>query len=228
MKTRPVQIVCVVNNLDIFNKAFKDNACISRLPVHRYDNTTENVGIAQRYNHFIQQYMHDDSWVIFCHQDFRFLEDPRIRLRGLDPNYIYGPIGAARKKGIFIRNSRITFERKILLGQIDQARGDSTFSKDGIFLSRPRQVDTLDCCCIIVHASLIRKYKLRFDERFSFHLYAEDFSLNARYTHGIETRALQIQCQHLSTGGDVNSDFRDLLAYLKSKYKGKYFVGTCF
>lgn len=228
MSNKPIQIICVVNNFAIFNKAFKDNTSLSHASIRVYDNAKENIVIPRRYNDFIKNYMNEESWLIFCHQDFVFLEDPYAVLQTLNQNYIYGPIGAARKRGIFIRNSKIKFEKKILLGQINQVRSDNTLSKDGIYLTRPRPVDTVDCCCVIVHASLVRKYNLQFDERFSFHLYAEDFSLNARYTHGIETKALQIKCRHLSIGNSVNKDFQDLLAYLKSKYKGKQFVGTCF
>jgi hypothetical protein len=94
-------------------------------------------------------------------------------------------------------------------------------------LRKPKLVDTVDCCCMIVHTSLIKKYDLQFDERLMYHLYVEDFSLNARYAYGVKTKALQIECMHLSLG-NATRDFYDSLAYLKSKYKGKRFVGTCF
>jgi hypothetical protein len=171
--------------------------------------------------------MKEDEWLIFSHQDFGFLEDPYAKLQTLDDNCIYGPIGAARKKGVFIRNSRILFERKKLYGQINQARNDEKYYQNGIYLKRPKLVDTIDCCCMIVHTSLIKKYDLQFDESLAYHLYSEDFSLHARYAYGIKTKALQIECKHLSLG-NATRDFYDSLAYLKSKYKGKRFVGTCF
>ncbi len=171
--------------------------------------------------------MKDDNWLIFCHQDFGFLEDPYVKLQTLDRNCIYGPIGAARKKGLFIRNSRILFERKMIYGQIDQACNDEKYYKNGIYLNKPRHVDTIDCCCMIVHASLIKKYNLSFDEKFKYHLYVEDFTLNAQYSFGIKTKALQITSKHLSIGR-LTDDFYESLAYLKLKYKDKIFVGTCF
>jgi len=200
---------------------------MSPLPMHIYDNTVENAGIAQRYNHYIKTLMRDEEWLIFCHQDFAILEEPDVILQTLDDTCIYGPIGAARDKGIYFRNSRILFERKRLYGQINQASNDEKYYRNGIFLRKPKLVDTIDCCCMIVHASLIKKNNLLFDENFRFHLYVEDFALSARYRYGIRTKAIQIQCKHLSIG-HLNQDFSVSLAYLKSKYTEIKFVGTCF
>jgi hypothetical protein len=200
---------------------------MSGIPVDIYDNTKENIGISKRYNDFLNGSSHDDTWFIFCHQDFGFMEDPYSRIKDLDKNFIYGPIGAVRKKGVFFRKSKIRFEKKVLLGQINQANNDYRFYKNGIYITKPRVVETIDCCCIIVHSSLIKKYNLRFDEHLTFHLYAEDLSLCALFNHGIKTKAIQIECRHSSLG-IASRDFYDSLEYLKSKYKDKEFVGTCF
>lgn len=227
MKTMPVKIVCVINNYEIFNKTIVTNAHMSDLPIHVYDNTVENIPISQRYNHYIKNYMQNEDWLIFCHQDFGFLEDPRKKLQALDAKCIYGPIGAARKKGIFIRNSRVLFEQKKLYGQINQARNDERYYQNGIYLNKPKRVDTIDCCCMIVHASLINQYSLSFDETFQFHLYIEDFTLRAQYSFGVKTKAVQIKCKHSSIGR-LNEDFHKSLENLKLKYIDKKFVGTCF
>ena len=41
------------------------------------------------------------------------------------------------------------------------------------------KVQTFDCQCLIIHSSLINRYKLRFDENLTFDLYVEDFCANA-------------------------------------------------
>lgn len=222
-----IHIVCVVNKFDIYNSVIRDNVYMSDFPIEIYDNAKENVGVARRYNDFIDRFLYQDSWLIFCHQDFALLEDLYKKIENLDKKFIYGPIGARRKNGFFVRNSRITFSKKILLGQINQAKNDYRFYKNGIRIKKPQVVETIDCCCIIVHSSLVKRFDLRFDEHFQFHLYAEDFSLNALYNHGIKTKAVQLECMHLSLG-NTSPDFFDSLNYLRSKYKGKEFVGTCF
>ncbi len=222
-----VQIICVVSNFEIFGSMIGKNPFMNGFPIQVYDNTKDNIGIPQRYNHFIDHHMNDDAWLVFCHQDFGFSADPYPRIKDLDRNGIYGPIGAAKKRGLFIRQGKITFSKKMLLGQIHQARNDNNFFLHGIRLDRPRTVETVDCCCLIVHSSLIKRYELRFDEHLDFHLYSEDFSLNARYQHGIRTRAVQMDAEHMSFG-DTSRDFHASLEYLKTKYKGKNFVGTCF
>jgi hypothetical protein len=222
-----IQIICVVSDFEMFGSLVGKNPFMNGFPVQAYDNTVENIGIPKRYNHFIDHHMNDDTWLIFCHQDFGFSEDPYLRVKDLDRTRIYGPIGAAKKRGLFIRQGKITFSKKMLLGQIQQARNDNNFFQHGIHLNRPRTVDTVDCCCLLVHSSLIKRYGLRFDEHLDFHLYSEDFSLNARYQYGVRTMAMQMDVKHMSFG-DTSRDFQVSLEYLKAKYRGKNFVGTCF
>jgi len=222
-----LQIICVVSDFAVYESVIGSNPFMNRLPIRVYDNTTRNVGIPQRYNDFIDHHMHNDAWLVFCHQDFGFLEDPSLKISALDRNCIYGPIGASRKRGLYFRHGRLTFSRKVLLGQIQQARSDNDFFPHGIPLVRPRVVETVDCCCLIVHTSLIKRHGLRFDERLDFHLYSEDFSLNAYYTYGIRTMAVQMEARHLSFG-NTSRDFHVSLEYLRGKYEGRSFVGTCF
>lgn len=223
----PLQIVCVKNDDGVFRTMIGENPFMNKYPVIAYDNRAENIGIPLRYNHFIESHMNDDSWLVFCHQDFGFDEDPLDRLRELDRGFLYGPIGAARRRGIFIRGGKIVLEKKVLLGRIRQARGDNRFFDHGIPITRPVPVDTVDCCCLIVHASLVKEHGLRFDENLGFHLYAEEFSLNARINHGVRTMAVPLNARHLSFG-DTSPDFHRSLDYVRRKYEGTTFAGTCF
>ena len=222
-----IQIICVVSNFEIFGSMIGKNPFMNIFPVQAYDNTADNIGIPKRYNHFIDHHMKDDAWLVFCHQDFGFSEDPAATLKHLDRTGIYGPIGAVKKKGFYFRHGKLTFSKKTLLGQIQQARNDSNYFPHGVHLDKPQIVDTVDCCCLVVHSSLIKKYDLRFDEHLDFHLYSEDFSLNARYKYGIRTRAVQMDARHMSFG-DTSREFHASLEYLKTKYRGINFVGTCF
>lgn len=225
---RGIQVVSVVRDFGVYEETTRNNPFIRRYRLHPYDNNRDNSGIPARYNDFIRTRMDRDAWLIFCHQDFGFLEDPWPKLKELPTRFIYGPIGTVRRYGIFFRNRRVLFSRKVLLGRIHQAGDDRASFGSGRYLAKPKTVDTVDCCCLIVHGSLIARHGLAFDENLDFHLYSEDFSLNARYGHGIRTKAVQFECRHLSPCYDVAADFHESLAYLRSKYKGRRFSGTCF
>lgn len=222
-----IQIISVVLNFDIYDETVRKNPFMKKYNLHYYDNRKENMGIPSRFNDFIRNHMERDSWLIFCHQDFGFLEDPSPKLKNLSKDFIYGPIGASRRHGIFFGSFNIFFTKKTIVGQINQAGKNNDFYKSGKFLNKPRVVDTVDCCCMIVHDSLIRKYDLRFDERLTFHLYSEDFSLNAKYYHKIKTKAVQFYCKHLRPCYDAPQEFYESMEYVKSKYRGKTFLGTC-
>lgn len=231
-----VQIVAVVNNFDIFNATIGQNRFMNTLSVHRYDNTKSNVGISKRYNDFIDNVMRKDSWIIFCHQDFGMLQNISDVLNVLDKNFIYGPIGAApTKQFVFavafsrygIERLRFGFyNRRKEFGQILQATPRNKV-KMGRRIGKPVVVDTVDCCCMIIHSSLIRAHRLRFDERLDWHLYVEDFCLNAKFNHAILTKAVQFDCIHHSNG-NMDFDFNDNLAYIKKKYRIEVFSTTCY
>ena len=99
-----VQIICVINNYKIFNSMIKKNKFMNIHQIHVYDNTINNVGVPDRYNHFIKNCMQNNTWLIFCHQDFCFLEDFTKKLFNLNKNFLYGPIGATLKRNFFFRH----------------------------------------------------------------------------------------------------------------------------
>lgn len=235
-----LQIVSVVKDKEIFLSFISNNSFMNQYPVYAYDNRYCNMAISYRYNHFIRHFMGNNNWIVFCDQDFSFLEDPIKKLDKLDKNCIYGPIGATLKVkplsivlklGLFKIRSfamELNKEKLIYWGNIFQGQdSDNNYQPLGKYLEQPKIVDTIDCCCIIVHSSLINKYNLRFDEKLKWHLFAEEFSLNARYKHNIKIKAVQLSCKHMSPG-QLNIQFIESLKYLKEKYKSKKFGGTCF
>ena len=52
-----VQFVCVSHLPDVFERYVGSNSHVNPYPIVLYDNSSENVGIAERYNHFIEQQM---------------------------------------------------------------------------------------------------------------------------------------------------------------------------
>ncbi len=231
-----VQLVVVVNNYDIYNTTIGKNPFMVNIPVQIYDNTVHNVGISKRYNDFLDNLMRDDTWIIFCHQDFGFQQEITGILDSLDKNIIYGPIGTAPTRQLVfaaalscygLERLRLGFyNRRKEFGQILQETARKKV-KMGHRIRKPVIVDTVDCCCMIIHSSLVRSFVLRFDEKLDWHLYVEDFCLNAKFNHSVLTKAVQFDCVHRSDG-NLNYNFIDDLAYLKRKYKTEAFSTTCY
>jgi len=209
-----IQVCCVVNNFLIYDTTVLSNSNMSQYEIHMFDNTKENIGISERYNQFIERKMSDDKWIIFSHQDFAFLEEISIKLNGLDRSCIYGPIGAVTEN-----------EKRIIYGEINQGH-NGLITKHGKKISTPHLVETVDCACIIIHSSLIKKYSLRFDEKLDFHHYAEEFCLNAKYSHDIKTKVLQVECVHASYGS-LSDNFFKAVKYVQNKYNDFKYVSTC-
>lgn len=232
-----IHIITVYNDLNIFNQMIGENPIMNRFNLTAYDNTTDNIGISTRYNSFLNTDQ-PKGWLIFCHQDFAFLEDISDKLANLNKDCIYGPIGVVGEKqfifelkirGFKIKKAKLGFVKfkTRLVGQIEQGKGDGTFVLDGQFLTKPHEAETVDCCCLIVHSELINKHLLRFDENLNWHLYSEDFSLNARTNFGIKTKAVQLKSKHLSLG-KIDDSFKLATEYLHRKYPGKDIASTCY
>jgi hypothetical protein len=232
-----IEIVTVVNDFEQYKKLISDNEYLLGFKKIPFDNTINNISITSRYNSYIDNLMPDNSWIIFCHQDFEFKEELLPKFMHLDPSFIYGPIGATSKSRISIyfhlfeintlKNIRIgKSKRRHSIGEIVEQK-DGKFIKIGRRIHEPIFADTVDCCCLIVHSSLIKKYNLRFDEQLDWHSYSEDFSLNAKVNHNILTKVVQIEAIHYSKGS-FNGGLKDSLAYLREKYQNMPFASTCF
>ena len=207
--SEPVFIVSVVRDYAMYNKCIAENPCCAGCTLVPLDNRTENLGVSQRYNQFIDG-LEGDGWVVFCHEDWMPLQDIRPLLRGLDKGCIYGPIGAIMEvcpRADFIHIS----------GHIQQRRKDGSWHKDVRGTWKDGQADTFDCQCVIAHSSLLREKGLRFDEKLTFDLYVEDFCASA-WLKEVPSKILPVRCRHYS-GGTVGKRFFDSLAYLQEKYR---------
>ncbi|MDR0952799.1 MAG: hypothetical protein LBM71_01215 [Elusimicrobiota bacterium] len=223
-----MQIISVVRNFEMYNKLVKNNPYNNGAVFNCFDNTIHNNHIPQHYNNFLDNYNYaNPDWLVFCHEDFEVKEFLPPKLQNIDKNKIYGSIG----REFFTSNlSYILKYQRAAIGQIEESdkTGKNKFLNGVFYKTPPLAVGTLDCQCIIVHSSLVKKYNLRFDKNLSFDLYAEDFCISAREAHNIKTNVLQIKCQHWSSG-NVGERFLQQFFYLQQKYsKAKnIYLTTC-
>ena len=236
-----VKVICTFNNQEIFDKVVKNNENIKNAELFAYDNTKDNVGIPSRYNSFLSDAVGSDSndskdfWCVFIHQDFGIMEDINSVVAKLDKNSIYGAVGVKIFKGLFWGkkhelNQEVSFgfknELKLTYGRILQGNNDFNFKPHGRKLYFRATVDAIDCCCIIIHSSLIRKHNLRFDENLSFHMYAEELCYSAKKNYKIKTKVVQMNCYHMGKG-TFNDEYRKSAQYLKDKFQIKKIPSLC-
>lgn len=212
-----VAIVSVVRDFEMYEKCIRGNPHCAGGEFFPIDNRERHEGVGVGYNRFLDSRPRDeDVWYVFCHEDFRPLEHLESVLSNLDKGSVYGPIGGV-----------LTKRRHWLFGEIwsGSFRG-SVMESDkvgngvreiGQTMATGTVVDSVDCQCLIVHASLVAGRGLRFDENLSFDLYAEDFCLTAFLRHGVLTRIVKMKAQHYSRGS-VLSRFYSQLSYLDRKY----------
>jgi hypothetical protein len=196
------KFVVVYNIPEVFKNCFSSSTFVSPDKVIAYYNV-KNESLPKFYNDTVRKHRAEETWFIFCHQDFIVQEDLRLRLKEKDTKAVYGPIGVRLGMDHF-------------LGEIIQGNNEPL----GARLIKDEVVQTLDAQCIIAHASVFRQ-GLRFDERFRFHFYDADFCMQA-YTKGFDVFATQIDCQHKSrtlTGDLTSQEYIASLADFKEKWK---------
>ncbi|MFA7659084.1 MAG: hypothetical protein WCY19_06605 [Candidatus Gastranaerophilaceae bacterium] len=225
------KIICVYNNPKIFDKVVKNNEHLKNCEIFAYDNTVENISITKQYNRFIEENikaaarggrLEKDFWCLFIHQDFGMMEDINPILEKLSTNNIYGAVGSKFYDGFLFRKNGFN----INYGRILQGNNDFNFHEYGVKVKRPKTVDSVDCCCIIVHSSLVKKYNLHFDENLDFHMYAEEFCYSAKKNYRIKSKIVQMKCFHMGTG-NLNEEFQKSAQYLKEKFNIKRVPSTC-
>lgn len=210
----------LVDKYILKNRFLRDEEALS---VNLIDNTAENRALSVLYNEFLDKYDYsNESWFIFAHSDFEFLEFPSNILHGLDKSRIYGPVGVKT----FIENGKAGFFSK---GRVYEKDAQNILYENFPHRYEDPSVDTLDCMCMLVHSSLIDKYHLRFDEALYFDLYVEDFCIDAAKEHGVGISALSFDCAHHSSYVSekyCRNSYLDRLKYINSKYPNDIYGGT--
>lgn len=216
-----MQIISVVRNVSLYNRLVKSNHFNRGAEFCCFDNNQENKGISERYNEFLDNYDYSNKdWLVFCHEDWEIQENWQKKLEKLDKESLYGPIGC---KLVDTPN----LAKRYILGRIFNSQKDG-YSCLSVGENSPTgtTVGTFDCQCLLVHSDLVKKYKLRFDEKLSFDLYTEDFCINAAENFAISSKIFKLKCQHYSYG-DVQPRFYEGIKYLQQKYSDAKGVYSC-
>lgn len=204
-----VSVVSVVRDFEMYGNCVAHNPNLAGCGLVPIDNRAENLPVTRRYNAFLDS-LSDDRWIVFCHEDWEAGEPLLPLLSGLDPSYLYGPIG------VFVEERRRA-DVIIMRGGVFQSTKDGRKQIRINGKDPEGRVDTFDCQCLIAHSSLVRSHGLRFDPALQFDMYAEDFCVAAYERAGIESRAIRIDCHHHSRGS-LSSSFRASLEYVRQKY----------
>lgn len=190
-----VVVVSVVRDRVMYERCIAGNQHLADVERVALDNREKNEPIPVLYNHFLDGYDYAEPvWFVFCHEDFQMLEPLGTLLAKADAGALWGPVGATTtwRWGV---NPRLT----VLGGLQESDKTGGNLRTLGNVVSVGTMADTLDCMCVAVHSSLVQAHHLRFDERFDFDLYAEDFCVTARQVGAI-SRILPLQCRHWSKG----------------------------
>ena len=189
-----VIFVTVVRDYATYDKYVRSNTNCKDISFVFFGNNIENIPIPVHYNNYLDSYDYShDAWFVFCHEDFEFLENPRNILQGLDKNVLYGPIG-------HLRVGAFGFGVQSVRGEISITKKGEDAQKSwkiGCRLQKPAKVETFDCCCLIVHSSLVQRLELRFDKNLEFDMYVEDFCATAHQRGNVSSCAVQMEvCHH--------------------------------
>jgi hypothetical protein len=221
--SRVIQI-CACNNLPKFQQYAGASVGIAPGDQVRFDNSSDNRPVPVRYNEFIDTMpAREDAWLAFVHNDFQFHEDPARILATAPRDRIYGVVGANLVPAPGNGQAGKAY-RMVGCVQCSPKLIASGWCGEPIREMTPAK--TLDCCCIIVHSSLVQRYRLRFNPRYEWHFYSEEFSLRAFRDHGIETWVLPLRSGHYGLGA-TNAAFFECRLALYAEYPDT-FVSTCF
>ena len=172
-----------------------------------FDNLAENLPVTVRYNSFLDTWDYSrQAWFIFVHEDYEFLEPVGPLLSQVDARCIYGTVGA-----------RSTRPGDDVVWALNSNRDGSDLGVYGRPFARQPTVLTADCNCLMVHSDLVQEFHLRFDERLTFDLYAEDFEMYSFERHGVPTKILGVANHHYSFG-HITRRFFEQRRYLMEKY----------
>lgn len=219
-------IVSPVIDFIMYNKLLYTNPFLKneRVTLVPQNNKKSGKTISVCYNDFLNGFDYSSpAWLIFCHEDFEFLEDPLPLLSRCDHRDIIGVFG-----GILVKNLRGDLIRTYVGKIYDCAKDGSNTRLLGADHPDLTEVETLDCQMMAVHSDTVRAHGLRFDENLDFDGYVEDFCLQAR-SRGLKSRVLGLRCRHWSIVPDIRErpSYLTMETYLNAKYTGQLFAGLC-
>lgn len=222
VRAEDVVMVTVVRDFDRYDRLIAKNPFVAGIEKQIFDNNKENLPIPARYNQFLNNWdFSRAAWFVFLHEDFEIQEPLLEKLQALSPAAIYGPVGS-RRFGL----GGIGWQQ-VLGGITERNRNDTgRVWMPGRAVKTGTRVETVDCCALIVHSSLVQRLNLRFDETLEFDLYAEDFCAQAWVADAVPTRIVALRACHHS-GSPVTSRLYRHLEYLRRKYPQRCFSGTC-
>lgn len=212
---RGIKLVTVFITPEMYSKFFTSNNNVNCYDLIGIDNRQLNRGLPIIYNEVIENYINDDCWLFFVHEDFEIKCGLSIIDR-LDRRNVYGTFGI-----------NLEYDAPVGYGKHICSKKDGSGPLDvGNQVIDTVKVQTLDCQSILVHTSLLASHEfLRFDENLMFDLYAEDFSINAQ-AHGIDVKVFPLKFQHYSYG-KVTERYHAGLRYLAEKYPLAAVAGSC-
>jgi len=200
--------VAVVRDHDMYARLVKDNPNNAGGEFVAFDNLAENLSVTARYNSFLDSWDYSrEAWFVFVHEDYEFLEPVGPLLEKVSRRCIYGTCGA--------RSPRPGDD---VVWALNSNRDGSDLGLYGRPFRGQPTVLTADCNCLMVHSSLVREFGLRFDEKLTFDLYAEDFEIAAFERFGIPTKILGVANHHYSFG-NIAPRFFVQRRYLMDKYR---------
>ena len=200
--------VAVVRDHDMYARLVKGNPNNAGGEFVAFDNLAENLSVTARYNSFLESWDYSrEAWFVFVHEDYEFLEPVGPLLAKADQKSIYGTCGA-----------RSTRPGDDIVWALNSNRDGADLGLYGRPFCGQPTVLTSDCNCLIVHSTLVREFGLRFDEKLTFDLYAEDFEIAAFERFGIPTKILDVANHHYSFG-NIAPRFFVQRRYLMDKYR---------
>ena len=225
MSTKPL-LVSVVRDETMYRRCIAENPNCADCERLMLDNRARNETIPVLYNRVLDGLDPSASrWIVFAHEDFEPLESLSTMVAKADEGRLYGVIGG--RLVVESRGQLGGLPRFRYFGQISQSGKDCGAERTiGTPASMDTEVETVDCLFLAVHSSLVRRFRLRFDERLSFDWYVEDFCVAAFLRHRVTTAILPLACCHHSNG-NIQPRFFEQMVYLDAKYPEEEFFGAC-
>ena len=181
-------------------------------------------GLPLVYNAAIQRFSHEQSVLIFVHDDVHLLDFfwPDRLLQGLERFGIVGVAGNVRRvpqqPSWVHMDARFTLDSdQHLSGAVAHGAGWPP-DKIHYFGTVGREVKLLDGVLMAVRANTLRTHDLWFDERFDFHFYDLDFCRQAEQA-GVSMGTVPMPIVHESRGDYGSASWRVAYTTYLEKWK---------